>query len=176
MATRKANNKTVAKDVDTQDTVDLKEVKSEKRKLQRDDLIPVMNYTTGLLVYESRNGRGWRFEGYGDTDEIELAELITMKNSQPRILNEPWLLILDDDAVEYLGLKNLYKNIIKPQDLEKVFSLPENKIKEIIEKVPKSVKQLVAEKAKQMVEQKKLTNVVIIQLLEELLNVDLIGK
>ncbi len=177
MARSKNTSEAVEKNLEVQEnTVEKQEVKPEKRKLQREDLIPVMNYTSGLLVYESRNGRGWRFENYGDTDEIELAELISIKNSQSRILNEPWMLILDDDAVEYLGLKKLYENVIKPDDMENLFTLPDDRLEEVLRKAPASVKQLVADKAKQMIDNKKLNSLSTIQLVERVLNVELIEK
>lgn len=167
--------RTVNKTTESADTMEVNETsKQEKRKLQRSDLIPVMNYTSGLLVYESRDGRGWRFENYGDTDEMELGELITMKNSQSRILNEPWLLILDDEAVEYLGLTRLYEKVIKPEDMQQLFNLPEDKLEEVLMKAPLSVKQLVADKAKEMVENKQLTNLITIQAIERVLNIELI--
>lgn len=173
-----ANNKKQANKVEAEEAVvtqvEVTETKKEKRKLQRNDLIPVMNYTSGLLVYEARDGRGWRFENYGDTDEMELGDLITMKNSQPRLLNEPWLLILDEDAVEYLGLSKLYERVVKPDDVENLFKLPENKLEEVLTKAPLSVKQLVADMARQMVDNQQLTNIVTIKVIERILNINLI--
>lgn len=59
MARSKNTSEAVEKNLEVQENnVEKQEVKPEKRKLQREDLIPVMNYTSGLLVYESRNGRG----------------------------------------------------------------------------------------------------------------------
>lgn len=83
---------------------------------------------------------------------------------------------MDDDAVEYLGLKKLYENVIKPDDMENLFTLPDDRLEEVLRKAPTSVKQLVADKAKQMVDNKKLNSLTTIQLIERVLNVELIEK
>jgi len=89
------------------------EPEKPKRKVKLDDVVSVMNTTTGKVLYRSKKtGAEWVLTEYGDTDQIEVSELVTMKNAHPRYLKEPWLLILDDDVVDYLGLSKLYNNVL----------------------------------------------------------------
>lgn len=152
------------------------EEKIEKRKLNRTDLIPIMNYTTGQMVYEARNGQTWLFTEFGDTDEMELGELVTMKNSHARILNDGWLLILDDDAVEYLGLSKKYEGLLPPDQVEELFDLSDERIGEILDKISPAAKEVVFNKAKEFIEKKKLNSLSTIQLIEDKLKVELIEK
>lgn len=148
----------------------------EKRQLSRTDLIPIMNYTTGQLVYKSRDGQTWLFTEFGDTDEITLGELVSMKNSHARMLNEGWVLILDDDAVGYLGLTKHYETLLPPNQIEELFTLSDERIGEILDKISPSAQEVVFNKAKEFIEKKKLNSLSTIQLIEDKLKVELIEK
>lgn len=176
---RKTTKKTEA-EVVTKDVVKEEVQKEEKaptpkkRKLNRTDLIPIMNYTTGQLVYESRSGQTWHFTEFGDHDEIELGELVSMKNAHGRILNDGWLLILDDDAVEYLGLSKKYETLLTPDEIEGLFNLNDKKIGEILDKVSPSAKEVIFNKAKLKVQDGSLNSLSTIKLIEDKLKVELI--
>lgn len=175
--TTKTEPKATAEKVETQEEVKEVEVKTsapKKRKLNRTDLVPIMNYTTGQLVYESRTGQTWYFTEFGDTDEIELGELVTMKNSQGRILNDGWLLILDDDAVEYLGLSKKYESLLTPDEIDELFNLSDKKIGDVLEKVSPSAKEVIFNKAKLKMEDGSLNSLSKIKLIEDKLKVELI--
>ncbi|WEG18506.1 hypothetical protein PQ478_08490 [Alkalihalophilus pseudofirmus] len=119
------------------------------KKLTNTDYVTIMNNTSGLCIYKSkRTGNEWRFTEYGQMDEIEFGELMTMKNSQGRFLTEPWLLVLDDEAVQRLGLKRLYENVLDPEDVEEVFEMDAEDIKGLLAKLPRGMAELVLEQAK----------------------------
>jgi hypothetical protein len=113
------------------------------------------------------------FMAYGDIDEIEVGELQKMKTSAPRFLKEPWLIILDDDVVNYLGLDELYSRILKPEDLDNFFKLSADKIKERLSNAPSGVKGLVVSKARELVESGELDSMKRIEAIEETLDVTL---
>jgi hypothetical protein len=126
----------------------VKETPKKKRVIGRDELIPIMNNTNGTVIYTSKtSGQEWVFNSYGQTDDIEMGELIKMKNAHPRYLNEPWIIILDEDAVQQLGLSNLYENVMKPEELDNFFKLPVDKFNEILNNTPSGMKQLIVSKA-----------------------------
>ncbi|WP_425203608.1 hypothetical protein [Priestia megaterium] len=170
--------KEVTEQVEAQETVETPEVKQtvrkQKKKLNRDDLILIMNSTAGRLVHTSRKtGQEWLFTEYGQTDEMELGELVTLNNSSPAMLREPWLLILDEDAVEYLGLKKLYENILTEEEMEEFFNASVEQMEALLEKLPKGMKELVAGLAKKKVENGTLDSISKIKLIEEKLKVTL---
>lgn len=144
----------------------------KKRKIERDELVTVMNYTTGKVVYQSKKtGAEWVFHEFGDTDEIEVNELVTMKNAHRRYLTEPWLFILDEDVVDYLGLNKVYENLLEPEEVDRFFELSSNKMREILEKAPSGLKQLIASKAIQKIKDGSLDSMSRIKVIEETLNV-----
>jgi hypothetical protein len=154
---------------------EVKEIpKKEKRVVNRDDLVTIMNTTTGRVLYTSKKtGAEWSFNDYGDTDEIEVSELITMRNAHPRYLKEPWLLVLDDDVVDYLGLSQLYENVLNPDELDQFFNLPEDQMKSIIEKAPRGIKQLIVSVANRKIANKSFDSLSKINLIEETFKIEL---
>jgi hypothetical protein len=148
--------------------------KKEKRVVKRDDEVTIMNTTTGKVEYVSKKtGQSWTFLEYGETDVIEVSELVTMKNAHPRYLKEPWLLILDDDVVDYLGLSQLYENVLNPDELDQFFNLPEDQMKSIIEKAPRGIKQLIVSVANRKIANKSFDSFSKINLIEETFKIEL---
>lgn len=114
----------------------------EINRLSNEMLVPVMNNTNANLYFAHRNCiHTLDMMNYGDIEEITLGELMTMKASHPRFLNECWLLILNEDIVKYMGLTRLYENVIPPDKIEKFFELSVEKIEEILTKSPVQVKE-----------------------------------
>jgi hypothetical protein len=148
--------------------------KKEKRVVKRDDEVTIMNTTTGKVEYASKKtGQSWTFLEYGETDVIEVSELVTMKNAHPRYLKEPWLLVLDDDVVDYLGLSQLYENVLNPDELDQFFNLPEDQMKSIIEKAPRGIRQLIVSVANRKIANKSFDSLSKINLIEETFKIEL---
>lgn len=149
-------------------------IKPEKRKLNRDDSILVMNNTAGTLIYKSnRSGQEWYFTEYGQTDTIELGELITMNNAHGKFLKEPWLIVLDDDAVEYLGLKRFYDNIFEFDNIDSFFEMPETKMEELLNKMPNGMKELIVGLSRRKIAEGTFDSMSKIRLIEQKLKVNL---
>lgn len=122
-------------------------------EIDRNRQIPVMNITAFSLVYSSpRTGAEWNWSSYGDIEYMEMQELLTMRSSQRRFLDEPFILIMDEDAVSYLGLEKAYDNLIDPSNIDKVFKMNMNDFKEVIEKAPKGIQILIVNRAKQLID------------------------
>jgi hypothetical protein len=153
------------------------EVKPQKRKqIDRDSLIACYNLTSGNLIYISRKtGLQTVWTNYGDVEYIDFAELLTMKASQPKFLNEPWVFVEDEEVVSQLGLKEMYKNIIPVHEVDDFFKLNVNKAREILPKLPKGMKELISEKARKGIQNGELSNLQLIRLLEQELQLDLIS-
>lgn len=129
------------------------EDKNGKKELDRHRLVPVMNMTYGKLIYISRKtGAKWVWESYGDVDEIELFELQSMKTSYKGFLNDPLLLVLDEEIVDYLGLSKKYEDILKFEDLEVLFKMNNKEFADLLELAPKSLVVTIVSKAREMYE------------------------
>lgn len=162
-------------DLETEE-VKVKPTPPKKKVIDRDSMVSCRNITSGRLTYISKKtGLETVWSEFGDTEFIDVAELLTMKSSQPKFLKEPWVFIDDEDVAEYLGLKELYKNIIPIEEVDEFFSLSANEARKILPKLPKGMKVLIAEKARQGIQDGSLSNLQLVKLLEQELQVDLIN-
>lgn len=157
-------------------TVEVKKVAPKKNVIDRDLMVSCRNLTSGRLTYISKKtGLEVVWSEFGDEEYVDVAELLTMKTSQPKFLKEPWLFIDDEGVSEYLGLKELYKNIIPIDEVDDFFLLNANEARKIIPKLPKGTKELIGEKARKGITDGTLNNLQLIKLLEQELNLDLIS-
>lgn len=145
----------------SQDSVEIPaKPKASKREIDRFEQIPVMNVTNGQLIYASRKtGAEWLFTNYGDIEYMEFQELLTMRSSQRRFFDEPFIIVMDDDAVEYLGLTKMYANIKSPTQIDATFKLAQADFEEVLEKSPKGIKHLIISRAKQLFESGELDSI-----------------
>lgn len=143
-------------------------------KVDKDRLIPVMNITAHSLVYQSkRSGAEWNWGEYGDIEHMEMQELITMRSGQRRFLDEPFILVMDDDAVSYLGLEKMYDKMISPDNIDKVFRMQNDDFEEVIETAPRGIQILIINRMKQLVDQNKLDSRNKIAFVNEKFNTDI---
>lgn len=145
-----------------------------KESLDKQMLVPIMNVTNGKLIYQSkRSGSEFQFEKYGDIEYIEVYELLTMRSSQRRFLDEPYVIVLDDEVAEYLGLSNNYKKLTHATEISRIFDLPLERYKEVVQSAPKGLAHLIVSTAKEKLANGELDSVQKVQALEEVYNVEL---
>lgn len=139
----------------TKKEIETKEVVSEKqpkRNIDGNTAVLVMNNTTGFVSFVNKRTQAeFLIEGYGNFEEMLVSDLINMRSSSAALLNEAHLIILDDDVVEYLRLQKVYENILKPEDIDNFFKQNDTKMREILSKSPRGMKELLFDKAKEMV-------------------------
>jgi hypothetical protein len=146
----------------------------KQAEFDRHELVPVMNITSGGLTYVSkRTGTEVRFERYGDIEYLEVGELLTMKSSARRFLEEPWLLILDEEIANYLGLDKLYTRLISPQNVDEIFTFDLDHYQNVIESAPLGYAQLIISRAKKQIQDGTLDSVSKIKILEDKFKVEL---
>lgn len=145
-----------------------------KKQVDRDLMVACRNVTEGRLTYISKKtGLQTRWSNYGDIEYLDVAELMTMKASQPKFLTEPWLVIEDDDVVEFLGLKHLYQKLVDVDDLNSFFNKSHTEMEKILDRIPNGVKESIATRARKMVEDGTLYDNRKIRVIEEKLQIDL---
>jgi hypothetical protein len=163
-------------EVKDEEVVKTVKVEPKKRVIERNELVSCRNITSGRLTYISKKtGMETVWSQFGDEEFIEVAELLTMKTSQPKFLKEPWLFIEDEEIAEHLGLKQLYENIIPIDEVDEFFSLTASEARLIVPKLPKGMKTLIAEKARKGIQDGSFNNLQLVKLLEQELNLDLIS-
>ena len=97
---------------------------SIKKEIKKDELIEVMSFTTGEVIYiNPRTSEEYIWSEFGDIKFVPFVELIEMKSRRPKFLTKPYLMILNDDVVKYFGMTKFYKTLIKPEGLDKFYKM-----------------------------------------------------
>lgn len=178
MSKKEIKDTTLLKDEKTEElVVGVKEEVKEKnirRKemLDKQMLVPIMNVTNGRLIYQSKKtGSEFQFERYGDIEYMELYELLTMRSSHRRFLDEPFIIVLDEEVAEFLGLTKSYKNLTHATEIDGIFDFPLEQFEDVIESIPKGLAHLIVSKAKEKMKSKVLDSVQKVQAIEKVFNV-----
>lgn len=127
--------------------------KNVKQTIDRNYMVPVMNATNGYLIYQSKKtGTELHFQEYGDIEYVDYQELLTMKSGHRRFFDEPFIIVLDDEAANALSLTKMYENIPDPSQIDKVFQMNQKEFENVVEKAPRGIKHVIILRAKQMYE------------------------
>lgn len=138
------------------------------------ELIPVRSVTTGKVVYISkRTGLEYVWGSYGDIIDIEFGELRNMRSSSPRFLEDPLLVVEDDNVANQLRLTELYNKIIEDKEIEKFLRQPSENIIQKLKDLPKGTKELISDLAVKKVKDGSLYDIRVIKVLEKHLGVEL---
>ena len=159
---------------ETMEAIDKTEVASSKVQLSANDLVTVMNNTTGRYGYVGRSGYSFELEEYGDTAQIPFSELQSMRSSsQKRHLEDAFIIILDEAAVAQLNYTKLYEHVLDGKSVEELFSNP-HRLEETLTKMPLVMRETVTSIAKQKYMNRTLFDIRIIETIEKCLNVKII--
>ena len=145
-----------------------------REKLPNDMLVECQNLTAGKLIYISKRQNGYKivWSNPGDIEEIELGELITMRNSQPKFFSKNWVGI-DEDILRYLGVDGYYKNIPSYEDFDGVFELPLEEMQVTLNSLPKGLHDTFAYKASELINSGKIDSMKTIRYLCEVFELEI---
>ena len=153
------------------------EKKPIPKKVDPHQYITVKNGFQGKLVYKSqRTGEKFVWENFGDEQEIELIELKNAKNASKKFFINNWFVFEDPWVIEYLGVKQFYKNSLGLDDFDKVFSLSPIEIRETIAKLSAGQKRSLAYRAKELIGSGEIDSNKAIAALEESLGIELVER
>lgn len=138
-------------------------------------LVPCRSVVKGQVIYKSPRTLGYKvvWNDFGDVEYVELGELKTMYSSYPRFFTEPWIIVDDVEVIKLLKLEKYYKNIIDLDDIDAIFDLPNDKFIDVITKVPRGIKQLIIQRAVELLKEGKLDSIAKKEAIERIFNVDL---
>lgn len=123
----------------------------------------------GSLIYQSKRMQGMSFEWYefGDEQYIELAELQAMRNSYPAFFEQNWILIDDEEVLEFLHAERFYKHIKSVDDLYQLLNSSAQEIKRVVPELSRSLKQTLAHLAKKHIDDGTLDSSALIRAIED---------
>lgn len=177
------SKKDVAKEV-VSDSVDVKDevvvtattpAPPKRRKIDKDEEVVCRSVVSGELIYTSRRtNMTVEWDEYGTIQYLTVEELMTMKSQQKSFLTRPWIIIEDDAVVDHLGLRPIYESIVPLENLEEYLTTTDfTKLKLDIQKAPRGIKELITDKAREMIANEKLNDIRLIRILNQELNIDL---
>lgn len=166
-----ATKKTETKKAEPKTT---KPARSKRVVIDRNEMIACRSVTDGTLIYISDRTRArYLWSEFGVAQYIDMGELLDMRASQPKFLNNVQLVVDDEEAAEYLGLTSLYESLVDIDDLDSFYKKSDQELAEILPKLPLGIQQTVATHARKLIESNELSDLNTIRLLDRHLNVDL---
>lgn len=157
------------------ETVSTEVVETATSAITNETMIECRNGTAGVLIYKSQLNPGYTVEwdSFGDVQELEYRELVSMRGNQRRFFEENWILIDNPAVIKKLGVERYYKNSLTTDDFDDVFTMSAEKIKEIVPSLPGGTKDAIISEAKKKIETGELDSRSTIKALEETLSVEL---
>lgn len=153
--------------------------KAVPKDIDPNQLITVYNGFQGGLVYVSpRTKEVFKWDSFGDTQEIELRELRNAKSSSKVFFINNWFMFNDDESwvIDYLGVRNFYKNALSIDHFDDIFSKSPNEIIAIVSNLSDGQKRSVSYRARQLISSGDIDSNKAIAALEEALGEELVER
>lgn len=154
----------------------IEEKPKQPREISINEQIPVRSVTEGGLIYvDPQTNQRYIWDKYGSVLHITFEKISNMYASYPQFLTEPYIVIDDKDVIEKLHLEYVYNefNFEVADNLDKFFTKSVNEMRNIIRKLPTSIKENLKTKARMLYTNNKLSDLNKIQMLQEELKIDL---
>lgn len=149
------------------------------KQVDVNEYITVRNGHHGNLIYKSkRSGECFRWDDYGDEQEIQIRELKDAKNFNKKFFINNWFVFNEEDqwVIDYLGVRNFYRNSIGIGKFDDLFDRTPEEIKAEVEQMSAGQKNAVSHRAHQLIMDGVIDSRKCIAALEESLGVELVEK
>lgn len=148
-----------------------------RKNLDPNTVVTVKNGYQGTLVYiSSKTKETFKWEEFGDEQDMELQELKNARNASKGFFENNWFLIDDPEIIEYLGVEQYYKYALNYDEFNGLFDKTPEEIKSIVSKLSAGQKKTVAYRAKQLISDGEIDSIKVITALEDSLSVELIDR
>lgn len=149
------------------------------KEIDPSQYITVLNGFQGKLIYKSpRTGEKFTWDAFGDEQEMELRDLKNVKSSCKKMFENNWLMFREEDewVIDYLGIRQYYKNSLRVDNFDSVFECDPSEIASRIGSISDGLKRSVSYRARQLIADGKIDSRKMISALEEALNTELIER
>lgn len=145
------------------------------RKITNDTLVECKNGTRGGLYYRSpRTNMEWEWTEFGEIQEIEYGELVTMRGAHRRFFEDNWILIEDSDVLKKLGVERYYANALTTDNFDSVFSMKPNELRERLQTMSDGLKTAIHLRAVELAKEGTLDSISVVGVLNEVLGCDIL--
>lgn len=145
------------------------------KKISNDTLIECKNGTRGGLFYRSpRTNMEWEWSEFGEIQEIEYGELVTMRGAHRRFFEDNWILIEDSEVLKQLGVERYYQNALTTENFDSIFSMSPEEIRNVVPSMSMGLRSAIHLRAVELVKNGELDSYGVINALNELFDCDII--
>lgn len=139
--------------------------------------VTVRNGYNGSLVYKSKkSGERFVWDSFGDSQDMQLAELKYAKGSSKTFFINNWFLFDDPEIISWLGMEQYYKLAMTFDEFDDLFSKDADEISETVKNLQPGQKKTVAYRAKQLIADGTIDSMKMITALEKSLGADLVER
>lgn len=140
-------------------------------------MVTVRNGFQGILIYkDKRTGMDYRWENFGDEQDMELGDLRNARGSAKKFFENNWFLFDEDWIPEYLGMSRYYKHALNSEDFDEIFKKPPEELEKTISGLSKGQRKSVAYRARQLIATGDIDSRKTVSTLERCLGVELVEK
>lgn len=126
-------------------------------RIPLDTIVTVVCNTIGGATYISKKASGYivEWEDFGSEEYMELGELVAMRNTDRRFFEDNWIVLEDTDnydavqLYEFLKVAKYYTNVFTSRNIDELFSYSKDKITKTISTLSRGMKETIAVRAKQ---------------------------
>lgn len=146
--------------------------KKEFKKFQAGDMIPCRCVRPNKVIYYStKTDSRYEWNGYGDIEEVDYADLLKWKTSKDSYLYEPKVVIEDSDLYEQWKnlLEPIYKNFMGLEDPKTLFNMSDSKFEQKLKTAPSTFQEIIKVTASRMLKEKTLNQISKINIIDKVL-------
>ena len=99
------------------------------RRVPLETYVPVVSNCGTPLIYVSKRQMGYKieWENFGDTDYMQVQELIAMRGSDRKFFTNNWIVINDDEytaeeVYNTIGVSKQYENVVTPETIKQLLN------------------------------------------------------
>lgn len=147
-----------------------------KNEIGLNERIAVRSATYGELIWISPTTNAhYCWKDIGAVEYIQFDELITMNNSSQSFLTQPYVILMDERAVEYFRLEGLYDKIEVVNNLPDIIKEGDlNKIETVLKDIRSTnIRSMAISKIKELRRSHTLNNIDVMRLIEKILCFDM---
>lgn len=139
-----------------------------RHNLKDNDLILCMSGVSGDLTFESpMSGFRATTSSFGQTMKIPYKDLVYVNNIARTAFEEGQMIILNKDLQEEFGLREIYKNVITPNNIPTVLQMKKDDLSEFIDNMPEGMKATLYDEARKLYRDGKIDSIHTVDTLEE---------
>ena len=138
------------------------------------DLILCMSGVKGDMIFKSQlSGFTVKTTNFGQTVKIPYKDLVYVHNISPKPFHEGSLIVLNEHLQEEFNLGSVYKNVITPNNIQKVLKLDSEDLSKFISDMPSGMKPALYDEARKMYRDGRLDSIRTVEAIEKEFGVSL---